>query len=227
MKERPKREKLDILTPPKAASSITWTIAGCGIWTLLIWVADVIVHTAGGSVGSGYIPKTLQLRHILGGSLWLLIGLYSVWSWQPGRKNAQLHRWLAAVLVVIYPSGMMLLFSSLLWQQLLFKPWNWLMNMSLWVFYGVAWVLPVLFPSLAKRLEQKQRSLDLLLLRFGIPTTLIASGVIGASFGLHGKDERLWIMAILSALAVGWAQYASSILWPYRPWAKYSENAKG
>lgn len=216
-----KREK-SILAPPPAASSVLWSFIGSIMWVLLVWIGDLIIHVVN---TVEHIKWPLKAAHILLGGLWLPIGLYSVWAWQPRRRHAWWHRWFVAVLVVLYPSGMMFLFGTLLWGKLVTSSWHTMFEVIGWALYFLSWTLPALSFSLAEWLKKHQDSLDLLVLRWGGLGVVTLAGIIGASIGLHGGDERLWIMAFLSLiLPVCWAQYASSSLWPYRPWKKKEED---
>jgi len=212
-------DKRNIPLPPRAASSVVWTFFGTAMWIFLVWAGDLILHDVA-------IPEyadfrgghPLTVRHILLGGMWLPIGLYSVWAWKPRQKHASWHRWIVALLVVLYPSGIMMLFGILLWDILLPGFWGKTAKVIMVAMYCMSWALPAISYPLAKRLKDKSRTLDLIV--WGGPTVLIAAGLLGGSIGMHSKDTRVWVLAFSPLFAIGWAQYAAAYLWPYRPWAK-------
>lgn len=208
-----------LLTPPKAASSVSWSLIGGAVWVLLAWGGNQIIRIAAGKQLEG-----IKMGHVVAGMIWLLIGLYSTWAWRPARKKAKWHRWLLAVLFVLYPSGMLLYFGILLWNILLSPTWSRVMSVVMAFSYFMVWTIPALFPSLSKRLMSVHHYMDILLLRWGGIGVVGLVAILAANFGLKGADARLWILDILATiLPVVWSQYAASALWPYRPWTKEEE----
>jgi len=219
--------KKSVPEPPLAGRSLPVVFVGAAAFTLVVWGSRFLVDMATQWVNCQPRGRLVPLvaQDVLLGAGWIPIGLYSFWAWRPRRRHAQWHRWIAAVLAPFYFSCLFLLLAASLWNALLGPPWDGFIIVILTVVYVLSWALPAISYPVAKRLETGHHTLDLVLLKWGGPSILVIAGILGASVGLQGGDDRFWIMAFLAPLvAVGWAQYAASYLWPSRPWAKDEEE---
>lgn len=190
------------------------------LFTFLIWLFNSLAPMAQGDL----VDWSLSMSDIFLGSALLPVAFYSRWAWQPRRKNANWHRFTVNLVSCFYISGLLLLAAIMYWDIILVTPWNLLVNGIFVGAFFLVWVLPAISYPLAKRIEKGHHAFDLIILKWGGPGVVITAGILGGSIGLHGRDMRLLIVAILvPLLAVGLAQYFASYLWRYRPWTEEEE----
>lgn len=224
------------LEKPYILSWPTWKamslILGAGTtFTLFIWLLKTLWepdrYPGFRSDPPSFPPLTA--RDILLGYGWLPVYLWIRWAWQPRRKHAHWHRWLARVTGVVYLCVLVLLMGMASWNTLLKPPWNWVVNSTLVVLFIVAWILPALSYRWSKRIARAQDNLGVRMLG-GVGSLMVLAGILGASFGMHTarngevRSGLLMIGFLSSLVAVFLAQYNAEQLWPYRPWAKEEDE---
>ncbi len=213
--------------PPVASYSWARTLLlASGLSALFIFLIWLFTSATWWAQGNRSVPP-LSLVQVLLGSVPLPLGLYSRWAWRPRRKHAHWHRWGVRLLGSLWLSALLLLAAALYWNFVVRPPWNRVVDVLLGVAFVLAWALPVLSHSLAKRLLKAQADLDLRLIAVsrGAPIALmVVAGILAAGHALSGGDGPVVLMAVLSSvLCVGLAQYWAAHLWPLRPWAREEE----
>lgn len=210
---------------PPVASWPVWKIVLAGlalsaIFIFLIWLFELML-----SIYCTGVPKPMTIGSILLGNFWLLIALWTRWAYQPRRKHARWHRWLESLISLIYMFGLILSGAIAYWNALLKYPWNWVVNGVVALLFILAWILPAISYSAAKKLAQMQWALSGRMLGCaGV------AGILGASFGMYASRNGeigsvIFVVAILfSLLAIFMSQYGAEYLWRYRPWQKEAEE---
>lgn len=172
----------------------------------------------------------LTIKELLLGSGFFPLSLWSLWAWQPKRKHARWHRWLASLTGAIYLSVLIMLGGVKSWNVLLDHPWNWMVNSTLFMLLIISWILPALSYSWAKKIAHAQDVLGLRMLSYGgVGSLMVLAGILGANLGMRlFGSGKLRLAALIMAfgwplVAVFFAQYNAERLWPYRPWAKEEE----
>jgi hypothetical protein len=172
----------------------------------------------------------LTIGNILLGSGWVPIYLWLWWSWQPRRKHARWHRWLASLAAGIYLTVLILLGGISSWNTLLIHPFNMAVNGILILLLVMSWILPVFSYQWAKKLADVQDELGIRMLGCGgVGSLLVMAGILGASYGMsasrHGRVETAALIMAFAWPLVSFfvAQYNAVRLWRCRPWEKEAE----
>lgn len=210
------------------SASGLWAIFTFMNWVLkFLWMPNRYV---GFNSKPPSFPPLLTMGSILVGIGWLLLFLWVWWSWQPRRKYARWHRWLASLSGSVYFSSLVLLGGTASWHAALNPPWNSVMSSVSSTLFILAIMLPAFSFRLAQKLTWAQDDLGLKMLSYGTPVALLVSaGIVGANYGIHASRHGEMRMALLivafgfSLIAIAVAQYNAEHLWRYRPWTKEEE----
>lgn len=162
---------------------------------------------------------------VVGGIVSFALAVFNWLSWRPRRSYAL--RWTATLMGNAYLSFLLLLVSLSYWTLLLSSGWSAFVNIVFVGLFVIAWFLPVISSITAKRFAAMQDKISFSMLKFGGPAALmVTAGILGASFGLHSPMESkvIFLAFMFPLVSISWAQYASSYLWPYRPWAKEEDE---
>lgn len=223
----PRRE----LPKPSIASWSIWKVMGGALYlwiffTFLSWLFNSMLH----QYNTGVFVHPITVSEILVGSGWVPWFLWSRWNWQSRRKHARWLRWLEAFSGTLYFSILMLLLPIACWNALLKNPWKWVVNGSLIALFMMAWLLPAISYSVAKKLVDMQWRFNMRILSCGgLSGLMVLAGILGASFGMNvsrsGKvGSAILVTAFLSSpMALSVAQMGAETIWRYRPWAKEEE----
>lgn len=189
-----------------------------GIVVFFVWLGRMLTNNP-----PGFLPPTVW--DIIPGSGFLLIPFWMRWAWQPRRKHARWHQWLATLITTMYINGLLLWAAIGSWNHALNYPWSQVVNGVLSALFILVWTMPIFCYPVAKKLSQIPWILSGPMMGLaGI------AGILGASFGMHthrhGETRLAFVVMgflisfIVLMISVGGARS----LWDSRPWAKEGDE---